>query len=1472
MKCPNCRTEIPEDTTICPACETSVPFTETTIFIPSGKATTAVREFKEGTVFARKYEIIAKLSSGGMGVVYRARDIKLNRHVALKFLLPKYTQEREAIGLFVKEAQSASILDHQNICTIHEIDQTSDGLMFIAMTYYLGETLKERIKESPLSVEEALDIVIQIAQGMSIAHKNGIIHRDIKPANIIITDEGIIKIVDFGLAKLADTVDTSETMEIVGTLAYMSPEQAQARVTGYETDVWSIGVLFYEMLTGRLPFMEQNVQSMIQAIVNKSPPFPRELNHNIPIELEENILKCLQKRPESRFRSAESLFSSLIEVRKKLEEPPPVFPEDRVFEREETERRLATVMQVNLLGYSRLMGGLDPEEASSYLGEFTKISWSVIRKYGGRTNKITGSNFTVYFGVPIAIEDAPNKAVNAAIEIRNGLDDMNRKWKLPLNLGIRIGINTGMVIAGMIGSGGGKEFSVTGTTVTVASALGESAATGQILVGEMTHRYTQDNFDYNKLKSLLVKGKKEGTSAFELLSTHEKIYRPTLGYERMIESLMVGRQKQLDLLMGHLSRTIAGEGSIVSLIGEAGIGKSRLIAEFKRAEGIEKIILLEGRALSIGKNLSFHPIIDMIKTWSGVQESDSQEVSAVKVHDAIREISPDRVEEIFPFIATMMGIKLTGEHEKRIRGIEGEALEKLILKNLRDWVTKTAEKKPLLIILEDLHWADLSSIEFLESLLRIAETNPVMFVAVFRPDYEETTERLLKTAKERYHKFHSEIVLESLDENHSEQLLYNLLKIKTIPDKVRELITIRAGGNPYFIEEIVRNFIDEGIVEIKKGQFVLTKKIESAEIPETLSEVLMNRIDKLDEDTRSLLKIASVIGRNFFYKILACVAKNVGEIDGKLLYLKEVQLIKERWRMEELEYLFKHALAQEATYESILLKQRKILHREIAHSIEQVFCDRLKEFYGMLALHYSKAEEMDKAEEYMLKAGEEALKSSASSEALNYYREALNIYQKKYSDQADPEKIAMLEKNIALALFNKGRFREADEFFERVLSFYGEKFPKTSLGKGFKFIRGVVNFLLRLNFPILQRKRVPSQEISDYINLFFKKGTALIQADPKRMVIESFYWLKKLFQYDITKIENGTGILSISSGTFSYSGISFAISRKIQRYAEDKVDQSNPKAVMYDRVADALIKSFSGDWDNLHEYDQNLVEKCINVGEFFYTVSLMFMLGLPSVARGDQVKAQELIEDCHEISVVLENDFANLVTRHLRTYKLIKYMKLPEAFQAVDDNIRFTSKTGYGGDYCYYCSHKIRLQILIGEIQEAEKTLKHLITHKSEFDVTPYNFSTFYIAQFLLLLLEVEKITANSPRSRQKDVRRRARKFGHKAVRNTRAVAYDRTEAYRLMGVYFWIVDKQRKALKWWDKSLKEAQRLKTPIDLSRTYLEIGKRLLEKKSRYTGLNGIDGKQYLDKAEKLFQEHSLTWDLEQLKKLKMIRGI
>jgi len=262
-----------------------------------------------------------------------------------------------------------------------------------------------------------------------------------------------------------------------------------------------------------------------------------------------------------------------------------------------------------------------------------------------------------------------------------------------------------------------------------------------------------------------------------------------------------------------------------------------------------------------------------------------------------------------------------------------------------------------------------------------------------------------------------EIELQPLNEHMSERLINNMLNISGLPHGIRDRIVVRSGGNPFFIEEVVRSFIDDGGIIRKNGGFEVTPKIDSVVIPQTINDVLIARIDRLEDKTRELVKTASVIGRSFFHRILSEVVTTLEDIDKRLEYLKQIQLIRERIRMEELEYIFKHALTQEAVYESLLTQKRKDLHLIVANTIERVFSDKLYEFYGMLAYHYSKGEHLEKAEEYMIKAGEEALRSSASSEALDYYQEALKLYLKKHGHNTDPEKLVMFEKNIALALF-----------------------------------------------------------------------------------------------------------------------------------------------------------------------------------------------------------------------------------------------------------------------------------------------------------------------------------------------------------------------------------------------------------------------------------------------------------------------
>lgn len=1467
MKCPTCHFDNPEDTNYCGKCATPL--------LPAQDAAVAqtktIKKLKgkpwiTGTI-AEKYEIREKLGKGGMGVVYKAEDTRLKRLVAIKLLPPELTDDLDARERFFHEARTASALDHPNICTIYEIDETKDGQMFIAMAFYPGRTLKEKIKQGLLQINEAIDIVIQVAQGLAKAHSRGIVHRDIKPANIMIGDDHVVKIVDFGLAKLAGLERLTRTSEIMGTVAYMSPEQSSGENVDHRTDLWSMGVVCYELLTGQLPFPGEDERSMMYSIINKSPIPPTELKEDIPRDAERIIFKCLRKKKDDRYQNASRLLSDLIKLQKALERKREGLVEAKKKPpKKEMERRHATVLFAEISGYNEILERMDVEEAASIMNSCLEMFDSIAQKYRGAVDEIMENSMKIIFGVPEAIEDAPKEAINAAIEMRKRLHRFIQEKNIQIPLDIHIGVNTGIVITGAIGVDEKKSYVVKGDTVTIASQLKDLSTKGKIYIGPSTYKYTRNDFDYRPLKPVTIKGKMTPFPIFELLSTKEKIYRPKLGSERMIYSEMVGRDKELDELKLHVLKVINGEGSIVNVIGEAGIGKSRLIAELKRMEDLKKVTLLEGWALSIGKNISYHPIIDIIKNWAAIREQDSKTEAFQKLEKAISTIYPEGGAEVFPFIATLMGMKLRGKYAEWVKGIEGEALEKLILKNMRELMIKGAELRPIVSIIEDLHWADLSSIELLESLFRLAKNHSILFINVFRPNYEETSDRILESIKDRYGNIHSEMHLKPLGEKQCEALIQNLIKVKGISTNIREVIVNRTEGNPFFIEEVVRSFIDDGVIEITDGHFKVTEKIDSVVIPETIHEVLMARLDKLDGETRSLLKIASVIGRNFFYKILTDVARSIEDIDDRLEYLKEGQLILERRRMEEIEYLFKHALVQEATYGSILLKKRKELHLKIANSIEVVFSERLHEFYGMLALHYSKGEDLDKAEEYLIMAGEEALKSSASSEALYYYREALKIYLRKYGDKADRGKIAMLEKNISLAFFNRGEYVEADEYFTRVLEYYGQKFPKHKISALLKSFSGLFRFLIKIYFPFLRKNKIPTHKDSEIINLYYKKNTALIFLDPVRMFIEIFYWLWKLVNFDLTKIENGTGIISMSSAAFSYGGVSFRFSRKIMEFIKDKVDESAVKSVLYYKVPEVIHNTFSGDWDKIGEYDNDLVQQNVRIGELFYASGYALTHGYSRIARGYFDVSLTLVQKLHEMAEDYENDYARAACYWFKTQVLVKFRKLHDALTVSEEGIDFTDKTGFRPYMFSLCAFKARVQIMLKGFEEAEKSLEYLNGIQSEINLVPYFLTTFFLSQLIFDLHKLEASMKDNNKTGTANYRKRALKTAKKAIKNSRKIAADITESYKLMGVFYWLTGRQKKALKWWQKGIKEGERLGARLELSRVFMEVGKRLSEKKSRHKELNGINAQQYLEKAQTLFKEMDLQWDLEELEEV------
>jgi len=308
MKCPKCNTPISEDSHFCKKCGASLKETSGVSF--SQTKTLHSPSVSVGKIFSGKYRIIEEIGRGGMGVVYKAKDTKLKRNVALKFLPAELTQDKEAKKRFIQEAQAAAALEHPNICTVYEVDESNEQT-FIAMSYIKGQNLKDKLKDGPLAIDEAKEIATQVAEGLKEAHEKGIAHRDIKPANIMLTEKGQAKITDFGLAKLSWGVDLTKPSTIMGTVAYMSPEQAKGEKADHRTDIWSLGAMLYEILSGERPFKKNQEQALIFAILNDKPTPLSLLRSDIPTHIEQVIEKALAKKASERYQNIQELIQDL---------------------------------------------------------------------------------------------------------------------------------------------------------------------------------------------------------------------------------------------------------------------------------------------------------------------------------------------------------------------------------------------------------------------------------------------------------------------------------------------------------------------------------------------------------------------------------------------------------------------------------------------------------------------------------------------------------------------------------------------------------------------------------------------------------------------------------------------------------------------------------------------------------------------------------------------------------------------------------------------------------------------------------------------------------------------------------------------------------------------------------------------------------------------------------------------------------
>ncbi len=1135
----------------------------------------------------------------------------------------------------------------------------------------------------------------------------------------------------------------------------------------------------------------------------------------------------------------------------------------------EGERRQVTIMFCDIKESTPLVDKLGPEKAFSFLNQILEILIYKTHEYEGTVNELRGDGVLALFGAPYAIENAPQRSLQSAIAIHREIEQFNENVDyhsgLPL-ISLRIGINTGPVVVGSVGNDLRIKFTAVGDTINMAARMEQMAKPGTTYVTEDTFRLTKALFNFKPLGKKTIKGKKTPLNVYKVLSAKKGVDLSIFESEQMLHSEMIGREHELNQLVFQVSKAISGMGSVVNIIGEAGIGKSRLLAELKKLDIIDQVSFLEGRAISIGRKLSYYPVTNIFKQWAQIKTDDGETTALSKLEIAVRNVCPEDSHEILPFVATLMGMTLTGKYAERVKGIEGESLEKLILKNVRTLLVRASKAMPLVIVAEDLHWADKSSIELLGSLYRLAETQKIVFINIFRPIDIKTGLRISEIIREKLPENYIDIALTPLNEMTSRSFITGLLTLSYRLQNIIDQIIRRAGGNPFFIKEVVWSLIDEGVVVLKDGVFQPTDKIDAIHIPHTIMDVLMARIDRLDVETQNLLKSAAVIGQEFLYRVLSEVASIINNIDRRLSYLKEIELIRKRKTASELKYFFNHALVQEVAYDSILPNKKRDLHRKVAISIEKLFGDQLNNFYGMLAYHYGKADSPEETEKYLIKAGEEALKSSASSEALDYYQEALNLYLKNYGNASDPERIAVLEKNIALALYNKGQHVGIEDHFDKALDYFWGALPKYRISAVFSFSSGFFHFLISLYLPFLKFKKIPTQSDNESLDLFFKKLKVLAITNPKKYFVESIYFYRRLTRFDLTKCELGIGMFAGASNLFSFTGISFSLSRKIIGLLKDRVDRNDIKSFIIYDFSDTLLKYMEGSWKNIPAHDDELVNNNLDIGEIYWTSQHYFWHAFPRLYQGDLEIARLLVNKLTNLFEVYENDLSMLLKYLLNSSLLLEQHKFHDALIEIDTGLEFGKRIIQGTIQIEMYSRKAHIYILIDDIERAEKYLTLADEVRREIDTVPWQLTDFLRSQFECDLYHLKESIKSGKNKKTTQYRKKANTSGQRFLKTTGKVAQFRTDSYRLRGVYYWLINRQAKALKWWQKAIEEGDRLDARLELSRVYFEIGKHLSKDNSNHRMLNGISAESYLEKAKGLFEEMDLQWDLEQLRQL------
>ena len=645
----------------------------------------------------------------------------------------------------------------------------------------------------------------------------------------------------------------------------------------------------------------------------------------------------------------------------------------------EGERKLVTVLFADVANYTSISEKLDPEEVHQIMDGCFKILMEEIHRYEGTINQFTGDGVMALFGAPVSHEDHAQRACYAALSIQKAIREYGEKIKKEsgVDFNMRIGLNSGPVIVGSIGDDLRMDYTAIGDTTNLASRMEGMARPGTILGTVYTHKLARDFFEFEPLGKIEMKGKEEPQEAFELIKTGEVETRIEAATAKGLTKF-IGRKNSMAALTEALEKAMSGAGQVAGLVGEAGVGKSRLLLEMRKQFPKDEYTYLEGRCLHFGGSMAYLPILDILRSYFEIKEGDREFILKKKMADKIAGLD-EKLKGCLPCFQELLSLKV---EDKIYLNLEPMQKRDRIFESIRDLLVRESQNKPLIVVVEDLHWTDKTSEEFLNYLIGWLANAKILLILLYRPEY---------THQWGSKSYYNRIGLDQLTTTSSAELVQAILEGGEVVPELRELILNRAAGNPLFMEEFTHTLLENGTIQKKDHQYVLSRKASEIQVPDTIQGIIAARMDRLEDNLKRTMQVASVIGRDFAFRILQTITGMREELKSYLLNLQGLEFIYEKRLFPELEYIFKHALTQEVAYSSLLLKRRKEIHEKIGRAIEQIYPERLEEFYEMLAYHYNEGEDWAKALDYLTKAGDRLAAAYANQEALHYYDRALDV-------------------------------------------------------------------------------------------------------------------------------------------------------------------------------------------------------------------------------------------------------------------------------------------------------------------------------------------------------------------------------------------------------------------------------------------------------------------------------------------------